>query len=682
MTAVGLLSFDPLVPVWALISLGVLMAAMLGVYTWLRGGAPIVRGLGLAFLLVALAQPVWVRETREPNKDVAVVLVDQSESMSIAGRDGAARAAADRLSERLAQEPGLDVRLREVRSGADGTLLMAALADATADLPRERLAGVIVLSEGQIADASPTPASFATQGPIHALIVGDPARGDRRLELISAPAFGIVDQDITVEARVDDPSPGAAVQVTARINGTPVRTVTVRAGQPFSLRMRPPQRGANMVMLEASEGPQEITLANNHAAFALTGVRDRLRVLLITGEPHAGARVWRNMLKADPAVDLIHFTILRPLDKPDYTTSQDESSLIQFPTEQLFVRELQNFDLIIFDRWRQRGILQQSYFYNIARRVEAGGALLVSAGAADASWESLYTTPLAAIMPAQPSGQVFTTPYRPTPTELGSRHPIIRGLPHPEAWGRWTRLVGAQATSGQTLLSGTGGRPLLTISTAGRGRVATFWSDQPWLWARGYDGGGPHGELLRRLIHWLMGEPELEAERLTATVDGPSLLVSRSTLSAAPEPVTVVAPDGTPSVVPLTASAPGIWTGQIATPAQGLYEARSGALRAFAAVGPLNPREAAALTATPALLAPVASASGGSVVLTGEDGSRLPEIRRIDGGGRLAGDGWIGLRRNAAYTLRTATATPVGPAWLWALVGAGLFMFGWRRETR
>lgn len=682
MTAAGRIDFDPLIAGWALSALAALMAASLAVYVWRRGGAPWLRGAGLGFLLVALSQPVWVRETRQAVDDVAVILVDQSESMTVAGRREAARAAADRLGERLAQEPGLDVRIREVRSGADGTLLAGAIAEAIADLPPERLAGVIALTEGQAADASENPGDIGGGGPVHALIVGDPDRGDRRLELLSAPGYGVVNEDVVIEAIVHDEAEGRPVQVTASINGVQTRIATVQTGARFTLRLRPPQRGQNMVILEVAPGGEEITLANNRAAFALTGVRDRLRVLLVTGEPHAGARVWRNLLRSDPAVDLVHFTILRPLDKPDFTVSQEESSLIQFPTEQLFVRELDNFDLIIFDRWRQRGILQEAYFRNIARRVRDGGALLVSAGEADAGWESLFNTPLGGLLPAQPTGEVLTGPFRPAPTEIGARHPIVRGLPNPQSWGRWTRLVAADAERGETLLSGAGGRPLLTVAEEGEGRVAAFWSDQPWLWARGYDGGGPHGELLRRLIHWLMGEPELEAERLTLAAEGQSLMVSRSSLAAAPDPVTVIAPGGEQTALALAPDGPGAWTASFPAAGLGLYEARSGALRAFAALGPLNPREIAALNATPDLVAPLAQGSGGGVILTGEAGNRLPELRRIEGGGRLSGEGWIGLRRNEAYTVRAATATPLGPAWAWALLGAVLFMAGWRRETR
>ncbi|MFZ4120126.1 MAG: hypothetical protein ACOYKM_00555 [Caulobacterales bacterium] len=682
MTAVGRLTIDPLAPLWVIASLAVVAAALLAYYTYQRGGAPVTRGLGLALILVGLLQPMWVRERREPSTDVAVILVDQSDSLALAGRLEAARTAGDALAERLANEPGLEVRVRDVRSGPDGTLLVSALQDAIADIPAARMAGALLVTDGQAADAASVPAVLRDHGPIHALIVGDPNRGDRRLELIAAPAFGIVGENVTIEARVEDPTPGRPVAIRATIDGQTVRTVQARTGEPFTLRLATPKRGANMVQLEAEAGPQEITLLNNRAAFNLAGVRDRLRVLLVTGEPHAGARVWRNLLKSDPAVDLVHFTILRPPEKTDFLAADDEISLIPFPTRQLFVDELDRFDLIIFDRYRQRGVLEQSYFFNIARRVEAGGALLVTAGEADATWESLFQTPLAAILPAQPTGQVVTTPYRPTPTEIGARHPIIRGLPDPARWGRWTRQIAARATSGQTLLSGAGDQPLLTIATAGRGRVAQFWSDQVWLWARGYEGGGPHGELLRRLLHWLMQEPELDAERLTLTTEGNTLTVQRSTLADAAAPAVIVAPDGSETQITFSAAGPGLWRAQMAATAQGLYEARSQDLRAFAAVGPLNPVEAEALNATAERLQPLVQQTGGGEALLGEDGRNLPELRRVDANARTSGEGWLGLRRNEAYVVRSAASQPLGPGWLWALLGLALFMFGWRRETR
>jgi len=674
------IGFDPALPFWAMAALGAVAAIAWAVYLWRGGGAPMLRLAGFAFLFLGLMQPQLVREAREPADDVALLVIDQSESLALAGRLEAARAAGEAMAERLAGETGLDVRVREARGGADGTMIVSVIEEALSDVGRDRIGGVIVVTDGQAVDPPPQPRRLAHLGPAHVLIVGDPERGDRRLELVSAPTFGIVDEPMRITGRVADPDRNAQVRVRVTIDGEPVAETTVHANRDFNIDVQLAHRGRNMVIVEAERGPQEITLANNRAAFAANGVRDRLRVLLITGEPHAGARVWRNLLKSDPAVDLVHFSILRPPDKQDFTPL-NELALIPFPTEELFERRLDEFDLIIFDRYRRRGILQAYYFARIAERVERGGALLIAAGEAEAGLDGVHRTALAGILPSQPTGEIIAAPYRPAPTALGQRHPVVRGLPTPERWGRWTRLVEARAPSGQTVLQGAGGRPLLVLGRAGQGRVAQFWSDQAWLWARGYEGGGPHGELLRRLAHWLMQEPELEDERLSLAPGPHGLEIERSTLEANAAPVELIAPSGARTTASLHEAAPGLWTGDAPASEQGLWEARSGDLRAFAAVGPLNPREAAALDATDEILRPFAQATGGSVVMTGEDGRRLPEIRRVDRGARASGGGWIGIERNGAYVVRAAQASPLGPGWAWAIAGLALLMLGWRRES-
>ncbi|MGE0828090.1 MAG: hypothetical protein AB7O04_01915 [Hyphomonadaceae bacterium] len=673
------LGFDPALPWPWIAALAVLAGLGLAFYAWRRGGAPISRALGLIFILIGLAQPMWVRETREPAEDVALVLIDQSESLALAGRAEAARRAGQRIAQSLTRAGGLEVRVREARGGPDGTMLIGALEDALADIAPERLAGSVLITDGQVADAAAIE-NLRQSAPAHALIIGDPDRGDRRLELIAAPAFGIVGEPITIEARIYDPNPNASVPIRISIDGRLSQQLTVRANAVFHTRLITPKRGPNMITIEAGEGPQEISLANNRAAFSLAGVRDRLRVLLITGEPHAGARVWRNLLKSDPAVDLVHFTILRPPEKLDFTPL-DELALIPFPTRELFQDRLNEFDLIIFDRYRRRDILQPLYFDNIARRVEEGAALLIAAGPYDGAYDSLYGTPLAAILPAQPTGAIVERAFRPEPTQLGLRHPVVRGLPNPQAWGQWTRLVESRAGGGQTVLSGMG-RPLLVLDRAGRGRVAQLWSDQAWLWARGYQGGGPHGELLRRLAHWLMQEPELEEERLSLAPDANGLSIERSSLSASIAPIELISPSGETRPVTLESAGPGLW--RAVTPAlqQGLYEARSGDLRAYAAIGPLNPREAAALNATDDLIRPLTQATRAGLAWIGEDGAALPQARRIERGANSSGPGWIGFERKNAYVVRAAAAEPLGPGLLWAAFGLLLLMIGWRREAR
>ncbi len=316
--------------------------------------------------------------------------------------------------------------------------------------------------------------------------------------------------------------------------------------------------GPNVLELEAAPGPHELTLVNNRAVVVVNGVRDRLRVLLVTGEPHAGERVWRNFLKSDPSVDLVHFTILRPPEKQDGTPIR-ELSLIAFPIRELFDTKLDNFDLIIFDRYSRPGVIPQAYLENVVRYVRNGGAFLEAAGPNYGTPTSLSRTPLGEILPDEPTGEVYEEGFKPQLTDLGRRHPVTEGLPgagprggEPN-WGRWFRQVDARVHNGVTVMTGDRGDPLLVLDHVGKGRVAQLLSDEMWFWARGFEGGGPQAELLRRLAYWLMKEPDLEENDLRAAVDGDRLVVTRQSLEPNDRPVTVTAPDGSTRSLKLTA---------------------------------------------------------------------------------------------------------------------------------
>ena len=269
--------------------------------------------------------------------------------------------------------------------------------------------------------------------------------------------------------------------------------------------------------------PGELTPLNNKAVLAIEGVRDRLKVLLVSGEPHPGERSWRNLLRADANVELVHFTILRPPEKLDGTPA-NELSLIAFPTADLFGRKINEFDLIIFDRYSNQTTLPSIYFENIANYVENGGAFLAAVGPDYATLRGLYYSPLENILPARPDGALFEQAFRAHVSKDGEKHPVTRGLAganaEPPNWGEWFRQVDANVVKGNSIMSGVRDKPLLVLSREGKGRVALLLSDQIWLWARGFEGGGPHVDLMRRLAHWLMKEPDLEEEALRASAHG------------------------------------------------------------------------------------------------------------------------------------------------------------------
>ena len=327
---------------------------------------------------------------------------------------------------------------------------------------------------------------------------------------------------------------------------------------------------------------------------AIDGVRDKLRVLLVSGEPHAGERTWRNLLKSDATVDLVHFTILRPPEKQDGTPI-NELSLIAFPTRELFQQKINEFHLIIFDRYARQGVLPMIYFDNIARYVRDGGAVLVAAGPDYASPTSIWRTPLDVVLPAEPSGRTTEVPFHARLTDLGKRHPVTRGLEGAESdpphWSRWFRLVDARTEKGTPVMQGPDNKPLLLLSREGEGRVALLLSDHIWLWARGYEGGGPHLDLLRRLSHWLMKQPDLEEEALRLAVRGRDLEIRRQTMADEVAQVTLTTPSGQTRTLTLDKAEPGVW--KAVTPANelGLWRATDGKLTALVNVGPANPRE-------------------------------------------------------------------------------------------
>ena len=673
------IGFDPFLgwPVlWAVVAVAAL--AWLA-YVFLRGRAWLTRGLALTLLAAALSNPNLVHEEREPLPSVAAVILDRSESMDIGDRADAARRAYDEVQARLAEDPSLEVRVLESDPNDDGSHLYSALEGLMADVPRDRIAGAILITDGQVHDVPDNPDAEGVIGPVHGLIVGDPDRGDRRVELVEAPSFGIVGETADLIVKVEDPD-GGEIDLDVSVNGGIPERVRVTAGEPTPLPIKIERRGENIVVVEAPPGRQELTMANNRTAASLAGVRDRLRVLLVTGKPNQAGRTWRDLLKSDPSVDLVHFTILRPPYKSDNAT-EDELALIAFPTEELFEAKLKEFDLIIFDQYERRGVITQTYLANMARYVTEGGALLIAAGEDFAGPASLARSPLASVLPAAPTGVVRTGEFVPMLTEAGKRHAVTAPL-EGRKWGGWMRYIESTAETGDTVLAAPDGKPLLVLDRVDKGRVGMLMSDQIWLWARGYDGGGPFAEMIRRVVHWLMKEPELEERRLKLTAEGNTAHVElRSLMDTAP-PLQIETPEGETIEPVWTETGPGMFAAETPIDQLGLYRARAGGLETVALNGPANPKEYADLQSTIKVLQPLARATGGGVFRLNADGSGLPDIRRSGQRGLLAGGNWLGLRERGAYAVRSSSSQALLPGILAAGFLVLLLLLAWRREGR
>ena len=683
-------SFNPLVPasiVWAAVAVAFVISLLI-VFGRSRGA--LVRTIALALFVLALANPSITREDRDPLTSVAVVVVDKSPSQEFGDRLQQTEATRAAVAERLGRIANLEVRFVEAGQAdgeTDGTRLFTALGSALTDVPHDRVAGVLFITDGRVHDVPGEAAALGFAAPVHALITGHQNERDRRVVLVSAPRFGIVGQSQTITFRVEDQGASSApAQVTVRRDGETIDSRSVRPGASTSINVQIPHAGPNIVEIEASALDGELTTVNNRAVVSVDGVRDKLRVLLVSGEPHAGERTWRNLLKSDASVDLVHFTILRPPEKQDGTPI-NELSLIAFPTRELFQQKINDFQLIIFDRYARQGVLPIIYFDNIARYVRQGGAVLVAAGPDYASQTSIWRTPLDVILPAEPSGRMTEGGFRAQLTDLGKRHPVTRGLegadeesPH---WSRWFRLVDARPSKGTAVMQGPDNKPLLLLSREGEGRVALLLSDHIWLWARGYEGGGPHIDLLRRLSHWLMKEPDLEEEALRLLVRGRDLTVQRQSMGDSVGEVMLTSPSGKTRTLTLSPAEPGVWRSTIEANELGLWHATDGTLNALANVGPANPREFTEVTSTPNVMAPLASATGGDVVRI-EDGSgvHVPRLIGVRSSETYKGDDWLGLRMRESSVVRGIGVLPVFGGLLGLLLLVGSLTATWMREGR
>ena len=680
--AYAALRFDPALPWWALGALAALCALALLPAALRRARGTAWRGLAFLVLLAWLSGPRLIRETRDTLPDIALLVVDQTASMQVGDRAALRDAARARLQEQASHMPDLELRTVEVpEAGHDGTALFAAIDRALADIPRARLSGIVALTDGQVHDIPAAPPAV----PIHVLIPAKGEETDRRLRIIEAPSFGVVGKDVTLRVAVDDlgAPPGGTARLTLRRDGEAPVVQDVPVGREVEVSLPITRAGPTIAELQAAPLPGEVSTLNNRAIIEVNGVRDRLRVLLVSGEPHAGERTWRRLLKADPAVDLVHFTILRPPERDDMTPL-NELALIAFPVRELFQVKIKEFDLIILDRFQNRGILPPTYLRNIADYVRQGGGLLLSAGPEFTGATSLAATPLGGVLPARPTpGSEVDGAFRPQVTALGTRHPVTEALPGwsasgTPAWGDWYRRINVAGNALQPVMATPDGAPLLLLDHVDQGRIAMLLSDQIWLWSRGHEGGGPQAELLRRIAHWLMKEPALDEEALRARLEGGQLLIDRRTLGDGPPgDVTVTAPDGAATRVPLAPGAAGRSSVTLPATALGVWQVSDGTRQAFAAATDANPRETADLRATATLLSPVVRASGGSIRFAA---AGTPELRRTEPGRDASGAGWIGLPRRHDHVVTGLDAIPLLPPWAALPLLLGLVLAAWQRE--
>ena len=688
------IALSPFVAWPAIYALGAAALVVSVALVWRGVRGAWLRVLSMALLLLALCDPNLVQENRRPLKDIVALVVDRSESQDIGERPHQTDKARDEVEARVKALGNVDLRVVETsrdESETDGTKLFAALRGALSDAPPNRVGGAILITDGDAHDIPQSAAALGFNAPLHALITGHEGERQRRIELIEAPRYGIVGKDQVIQARVlDSADHGEPVNLTVRRDGETIATIDAKVGARIDVKVPIDHPGPNVIELEVAPVEGEIAADSNRAAVNIEGVRDKLKVLLVSGKPHPGERMWRNLLKSDANVDLVHFTILRPPEKGADGTPINELSLIAFPVADLFGRRIKDFDLIIFDRYAQQSILPYVYLDNIANYVRNGGALLMAEGPEFSTPDGLFYSPLGAISPAEPSGDDVEAPYRAKVSDEGQRHPVTRGLNGADVnngepgWGRWFRLVGAKPISGVTVMSGADDKPLLVLSRVDKGRVGLLLSDQMWLWARGYDGGGPYLDLLRRLAHWLMKEPDLEEEALRASAKGREVTVERQSVSDVARDTYLVSPDGKKTKLELTPYAPGLSRAHVTVSRFGLYRAEDGEHVALVNVGQENPLEMRDVVSTAEKLRPIAEATGGTVrrIAAGaDDGIAVPRIVGLNPSTSYGGSDYIGIKLTGSSELIGARSTSLASGFFGLAVLFGMVTLAWVKES-
>ena len=682
---------QPFVPIWLVAVMTAIGAgaALLSVQRSRTGS--LLRVLGAGILAAFLLNPQIENKETTPLDDIAIILVDKSASQRLDGRDAVTREAADNLRAVLQTQSNVEI-IESVLEGDDETNLGNALSQALSTTSRARLAGVFVVTDGRSHDQI-NHAALPAETPLHGFFTGRPDEYDRKISLLKSPRYGVVNSPVDISFRIDDLGPddesviAGQAFVTLKVNGEEITRQSVPIGTEIQFAAPLSRPGKTIIELETAAVPGELSDRNNIAILPISTIRDRLRVLLISGEPHAGERVWRNLLKSDPSIDLVHFTILRPAEKQaaDGFIDQRELALIEFPQDELFIDKLSEFDLVIFDRYTYRGALNAYHFDNIARYVEDGGAVLVAAGP-----ELNGTLSLAArrnfayLLPAVPTGQSIQQPFRPSISKAGVRHPVTLNLPDTEYWGRWLRVTQTTPRSGRVLMTGPDDTPLLILDRVSEGRVGLLLSDHVWLWARGFDGGGPHGELLRRISHWLMKEPELEEERLILSNAGGDLLIERRTLDDDISPVSLTLPNGEEVDVTLSSSGVGQFTATLENAKRGLYRAKSDGLFAIGEIGLGAPPEFTDVVVDHRSLEQTITKSKGGVFDVRQGiGATIPEIRRVSANARQKStDRWAGLARRNASRVEAIALAPLAPPFIWLFALGAAIVGAWWAEGR
>lgn len=517
------------------------------------------RGALVLSLLIVSLQPTWVEERERERERVVAVIIDDSRSMAQQERQSRAR----RWARSLRSKPNTRLfaageRLRRIDSAGrlrarDGhTDLIGALRDVGERVDPSSLAAVVVVSDGidpQLRSGLSTEARehVATLAvPIHTVALRDERPlTDIAIEAVRASPFAFARNRLPVE--VDLALDGLSerqghITVHASLDGVPVtsRRVALRGKRTrtIELEVQPKTLGGHVLTVTATSLPDEVTHVNNRLHRPLQVIRDRVRVLHLAGHPSYDTRFLRAHLRADPSVDLISFYIMVGRGGGVFVDSS-ETTLIPFPTEQLFGPALEDFDLIIFSDFDFSRFGIERFLPQTRRWLEDGGAFAVFGGPQALSAGGYGRSSMARWLPIRLDGSRGARAWQPgvfipTRTAIGKNHAITRlkdDRSEDSALWKSLRLEGRNSSgraraNAAVLIESPDGTPVLSIAEVGKGRVAVLGTDSLWTWA--YPDGATEARdavraayqrLVGRLRGWLLQDPAFASLRIDTTND-------------------------------------------------------------------------------------------------------------------------------------------------------------------
>ena len=374
-----------------------------------------IRLISFIILIIIILNPVRNSSNKEYHKDLAIVVSDLTNSILETNKDKDVKAAQETLYDQLKKIQNLEIINIEINNNSEKnnneTFLFKEIDKKINNFSSDRLSSVFIITDGQIHDFN-NYKSYFDSIPIHFLLVGSKNEKDRFSKVSNMPNYVLIGNKLKFDLQVIDNFNNKKIKTDFFIDSKLISSQYLVPNISNNITLPLNHVGKNILEIKTEVSSSEITNINNSQTFEINGVHDRLRVMLISGEPNMGLRNLRNILNSDPSVELIHFTILRPPSKRDLTPVK-ELSLIPFPTQELFAADISKFSLIIFDQYSLQGILPPKYLNNISNFVLNGGALLDIAGTKYLTPDSLVNSPIKEILPTEPLSIVSNKEIKP-----------------------------------------------------------------------------------------------------------------------------------------------------------------------------------------------------------------------------------------------------------------------------